>query len=335
LPFFFGDTMRFFSKQGPRRAVGRQSALQRGVLAGVVAGLFAAMLVACGGGTTQQEPYVPNRVLVIGDEYSVLTAEGRKFAVNGVKADGSGLDCAAEPLWVQSVAGYYGYTFSECNSTSATTFKAVNRARAKATVADLEKQVDEHLAQGGIQERDLVLALGGANDVMALFARYPAETKESLLGQARASGERMAGVVNRLVALKARVIVSTIPDLGLSPFALVQDLFTPGSAAFLAELSKAFNERLGVKVLLDGRFVGLMQTDLRTQQVSRLPQAYLGMTNASVGVCTVALPNCTTATLLPDTTPAAYFWADGTWFSTGGQAQLATLALERAQRNPF
>jgi hypothetical protein len=59
------------------------------------------------------------------------------------------------------------------------------------------------------------------------------------------------------------------------------------------------------------------------------------LTNITDGVCTVPLPNCTTATLVPEADPAHYLWADDTTLSTGGQTQLATLAIDRARRNPF
>ena len=294
----------------------------------------AVLLAACGGGTSQFEPFVAGRVLVVGDELSALGTDGRKYAVNGINTADSTLNCAAEPLWVQTVAGLYGYVFKECNPTSSTAVHAVMGAAAGAKVADISAQVDAQVAAGGYRDKDLVLALGGSNDVLELYARFPAETSAALMAEAGARGERMAGIVNRLVNLQAKVIVSTIPDLGLSPFARSEEARRPGSAALLSDLSRMFNERLGVKVLLDGRFVGLMQTDLRTQLASRFPAGY-GLTDASTAVCTAALPACTTATLLTNATAGAYFWADGTRLSSGGQAQLANLAIDRASRNPF
>ena len=145
----------------------------------------------------------------------------------------------------------------------------------------------------------------------------------------------MAAVVNRLIELNAKVIVSTLPDLGLSPFATAQEAATAGRAGVLSRLSLAFNERLGVKVLLDGRFVGLVQTDLRSQQAVRFPASFPPLFNATAAVCAVALPNCSTATLVTDGSSSGYYWADGTRLSTGGQIQLALQARERAQRNPF
>ena len=300
-------------------------------------GLAAAVLLtACGGGTSQYEPFVAGRVLVVGDDQSTLTSEGRKFAVNGLNTDGSALDCTAEPLWVQSVAALYGYVFAECNPTASTNVNAIMRAAGGAKVADISAQVDAQVAAGGFRDKDLVLALGGTNDVIELFERWRDhnESSASLLAEARARGERMAGIVNRLVDLQAKVIVSTIPDLGLSPLAIAEDANRPGSAAFLGELTRVFNERLGVKVLLDGRYVGLMQSDLRTQLAVRFPAGY-SLADASTAVCTAILPGCTTGTLLTGASAGSYFWADGTRLASGGQTQLASLAIDRASRNPF
>jgi outer membrane lipase/esterase len=52
-------------------------------------------------------------------------------------------------------------------------------------------------------------------------------------------------------------------------------------------------------------------------------------------VCTVPIPNCTTNTLLTGGTVATHLWADDKHLSSGGQAQIATLALDRVRRNPF
>jgi phospholipase/lecithinase/hemolysin len=130
--------------------------------------------------------------------------------------------------------------------------------------------------------------------------------------------------------------VSDLPDLGLTPYALSERALG-GSfdrAALLTRLTTAFNEQLGVSVLLDGRFVGLMQAQLRFQAIGRFPPSF-GLTNITTAVCAVPLPDCTTATLLPEALPAAYLWADDLRLAPGGQAQLASLAVDRAQRNPF
>ena len=299
----------------------------------------AALVAACGGGTSQFEPFVAQRVFAFGDDSSALRSDGKRYGVNGVNATTGAIDCTLEPLWVQVIAGYYGFVFAECNLAATPAVpKAFMHAAAGAKVADVAAQVEAQVAAGGLRDKDLALVLAGANDVLELYAQYPAVPEAALLNEARARGERMAAVVNRLVALGARVIVSNLPDMGMSPFARAESLANASSgfdrAALISRLTTAFNERLGVKVLLDGRFVGLAQMDLRTQSAARSPASF-GFTNVSTAVCTVVLPDCTTATLVTGATAGTYLWADSTRLSSGGQGSLATLALERAQRNPF
>ena len=65
------------------------------------------------------------------------------------------------------------------------------------------------------------------------------------------------------------------------------------------------------------------------------PGPPFGLTNATNVACTVALPNCTTATLVTGASAEQYLWADATRLAPGGQNLLASLAVLRAQRNPF
>ena len=298
-----------------------------------------ALVAACGGGTSQFEPFVAQRVFAFGDDSSALRSDGKRYGVNGVNATTGAIDCTLEPLWVQVIAGYYGFVFAECNLAATPAVpKAFMHAAAGAKVADVAAQVEAQAAAGGLRDKDLALVLAGANDVLELYAQYPGVPEAALLNEARARGERMAAVVNRLVALGARVIVSNLPDMGMSPFARAESLANASSgfdrAALISRLTTAFNERLGVKVLLDGRFVGLAQMDLRTQSAARLPGNF-GLSDVSRAVCTVAPPDCTTATLVTGATAGSYLWADSTRLSSGGQGSLAILALDRAQRNPF
>lgn len=292
-------------------------------------------LAACGGGTSQYDPFIPGRLLVFGDETSTLTPNGRNYGVNGVTTEGI-IDCATNPIWVQSLAGIYGFTFAECNTTSEPVPKARMLAFAGAKVADVTAQVEAQVAAGGFRDKDLATVLAGANDILELYGQYPSLAEATLIAEARARGQRLARVVNRLVELGAKVIVSDLPDLGLTPFA-ISERALGGSfdrAALLSRLTTAFNEQLGVSVLLDGRFVGLMQAQLRFQAIERFPPSF-GLANVTTAVCTTPLPDCTTATLLPEAVATSYLWADETRLAPGGQAQLASLAVDRAQRNPF
>jgi outer membrane lipase/esterase len=331
----FGAMMIFSSKATtPRQAAVAAPSIRRLVRKGLSActATFVLALTSCGGGTSQSDPFVPQRLLVFGDDTSTINSNGSKYSVNGVDANNA-LDCSAEPIWVQQLATSYGFAFAECNPTFIEP-KAFMRAGVGALVDDVAAQVEAQVAAGGFRDKDLATVLAGSNDVLALYAQYPARSTDSLLEEARARGKRLAQVVNRLVGLGVKVVVSDLPDMGLSPFALAQRALDPNGfdrALFLSDLGTAFSEQLGVNVILDGRFVGLVQAQLRFQFLGRSQGTY----NISDAACKVVLPTCTTATLVDGATASTYLWADDTRLSTAGHSQLASLAIDRARRNPF
>ncbi len=310
-----------------------------------VAVCAAVALGACGGGTSQYEPFVAGRVIVFGDETSALDASGQKYSINAVTSADNGdgtttdtLDCVNRPNWVQTVASYYGFVFPECNPGQVESPQGRMRATAGAKVADVKVQIDAQLANGGFRDRDLTTLLVGANDVIDLYQQYPARPEVDLIADARSRGQQAASEVNRLVDLGAKVIVSTIPDMGLTPYARRQkaEFGDTDRAALLSRLSAAFNEQLGVNVVLDGRYVGLVQTDLRVQAMVRSPGSF-GLANVTEAACldTAPPPLCTTKTLVDGASADNWMWADDQRLAYVGQQQLGTLAVDRARRNPF
>ena len=295
-----------------------------------------ALVAACGGDSTQQEVFVPERLLVFGDGNSVIAQNGRKYSVNGLTSTGE-FDCTLEPIWVQQLASLYGFTFAECNPSATAAPKARMLAGVGARVSDVSAQVEAQVAAGGFRDKDLATVLAGGNDVLDLYRQYPALSEDTLLAEARARGRRLAQVVNRLVGLGVKVVVSDLPDMGMTPYALGERALGGSGfdrAALISRLTRAFNEQLGVNIVLDGRFVGLVQAQLRFEAIARFPAAF-GLANITQPICTVALPDCTTATLVPNAVTSQYLWADDTRLAPGGHAQLASLAADRAQRNPF
>lgn len=302
----------------------------------MAAALSLALLSACGGGSTQFDPFVPKRLLVFGDDDSYLDANGRSRSVNALGENGVP-NCNGNPIWVQQLASAYGFVFAECNPGFEPEPKARMLAIPGAKVADMAAQVEAQVAAGGFRDKDLATLLVGTNDLLELYALYPGLGEDTLLAEARARGRRAAQVVNRLVGLGAKVVVSDLPDLGLTPFARAQRALAGSGvdrAALLSRMTSAFNEQLGVTVLLDGRFVGLMQAQLKFQAIERFPPG-AGITNAVDAICTAPLPTCTTATLVTGAVSGSYLWADDIRLAPGGHAQLASLAVSRAQRNPF
>lgn len=318
----------------------RPGALSRPLRQAAAGLAVAAMLGACGGGTSQFEPFVPEQYVAFGDDTSLIRPDGRRHTVNPLNADGA-LDCAAQPIWTQAVANQFAFSFQECNPNNATTFRAVMRAAAGAKVDDLAAQIDNQIAAGGFAAKSLVTVLVGAHDVLELYASYPQRSEDELTAELRARGERLAAQVNRLVDLGARVIVSTVPDIGLSPFALKQKAaFTDTDrSALISRLTSALNGRIRVNILNDGRFVGLVLADESVQTIVKVPSAF-SIVNATDAACTVATPDCSSQTLTTAAdgtaaTSATWLWADDTNIAYGGQSRLGTLAVARAIGNPF
>ena len=307
----------------------------RRVVAPLATLVAATLITACGGGTSQIETFVAERLVVFGDETSTLTADGRKYTVNGLTNDV--VDCTTRPIWVQPLATAFGLVFAECNPTNATTTMAFMRAAAGARVADVVTQIDQQLAGDGVAGKTLVTVLVGANDVQDLYATTLTTSSTdpaALRAQARSRGEQLAAQVNRLVDAGARVIVSTVPDMGLTPYALAQDAASAGSAALLSSMTAEFNAGLRTQMLNDGRFVGLVLADEMVQAMARVPTAF-GLANVRDAACATALPNCTTATLVTGADASTWLWADDLRLAFNGQNRLGVLALSRARNNPF
>ena len=89
-----------------------------------------------------------------------------------------------------------------------------------------------------------------------------------------------------------------------------------------------------VSVLQDGRFIGLVLADDQTLAMVKSPGSF-GLSNLTEAACTVALPDCTTATLAAGASTATHLWADDRHFGPVMHNQLALLAESRAHNNPF
>ena len=314
--------------------------------------LSSAVLISCGGSGSQVNAFKAKRVIAFGDESSVINkADGSKYTVNAVNSDNTTIDCAGNPIWVQAVASLYGLVFPECNVNAVPAPASRIYAFNGAVVADLAAQIDLQIQNGGFASDDLVTVLVGSNDVVAQFAQYPAVPEATLAAQLTLAGAALAAQVNRLADLGAKVLISTVPDLGRAPFAGDRSAgSTNANPGVLSHLSTAFNDALLAKLTNDGRKIGLIQLDAYVQAVDNARAAGGGtFVNTTLAAClaTAALPTCTTQTLGTDAaaipTPTVvsnasattWLWADALHLSAGGQAGLGSLATTRAQNNPF
>lgn len=325
-----------------RREPAAAGSAMRRAAALVLAGM--ALLAGCDGGTPLT-PFVPTRVLAFGDEASVIDSAGRKYTVNALDATSGQLDCRANPIWVQVLAtSRFGLVFPDCNPTGVANPTSRILATPGARVADVAAQIDQQLALGPLSAKDLVTVYVGTHDILDLYRRFPATTGAQLAGEADAIGEALGAQVNRLANAGARVLIVTVPDLGLSPFGLAERAANTDvdRSVFLTNLVDRFNSGLRTTLVNDGRRVGIVLADVLVRNVSRLPAAN-GFVNAINPACapTAPLPNCNTNTLGPPdaagnvASATRWFWADALQPSAGGHASLGTAAANRASNNPF
>lgn len=311
--------------------------VNRQARAALCAGMLAAtaLLASCGGGE-QVTSFSAGRVIALGDEYSVINADGSKYTVNAVVSGTTQLDCASNPIWIQSVAALYGLVFPQCAGTVSEPASRIYAANG-AVVADISGQIDAQLNNGGFVPNDLVTVLVGANDVVAQFQQYPATGEDQLTANLTMAGAALAAQVNRLANLGAKVLIVTIPDMGLTPFAGDRSAgSTDGNPALLTRLSTRFNDALLADLLNDGHKIGLVQLDEYLKAIDTAALRGQGsFNNTTLAQCSVALPKCTTNTIVADSVNSVWLWADSRRLGATGQANLASLATSRARNNPF
>ena len=339
----------------------RGDGLRATVLRTAGAALAAVLLSSCGGGE-QVQKFLPTRIIAFGDEASVIEniagdpddpngVNGRKYSVN-YKADAStARDCKASAIWIKILASNYGLVFPNCNpdavAAPASRILAIPDATAadpSAAAADVKKQIDDFLAAGGsFSEKDLVTVLAGQHDILNQYEAVKAgtTTQDQAIAVLEAAGAALAGQVNRIAGAGGKVLISTVPDLGLTPFARAEETTTVGREALLSLLTDRFNSKLRVNLLNDGRKIGLLLTHEMVQSISKVSS--LNWTDAA---CAIAVPDCTTLTLattptttmptLPTpSTVGGWLWSDPTHLGVGGHSNLGSLAVVRATGNPF
>ena len=322
--------------------------------AAAACGVLAAMLLmASCGGSQQQNDFVPGRIIAFGDETSVIVdtlgnGNGSKYGINGVLSPTApAIVCFNNPIWIQILArSYPNIVFPQCNPAPFAVLDPQSRIRATfgAMAADLSSQIDAQVEESGFQSSDLVTVLVGVNDVIAQYSQYPGVPETTLNQNLQIAGTQVGEQVNRIAATGAKVIVSTIPDIGFSPFALSEKAshIDTDRQQLIINLVAVFNTALRTTIINEGHHIGLVTMD---QQVDTSVQfvGTDGLTNVTEGVCDLgqskltppSILDCTDLTLIPGGNATTFLWADDRHLSLGGQTALGNLALTRARNNPF
>lgn len=325
----------------------RRAALRCGVLA------LATLAVSCGGGSAASN-FVATRILAFGDETSVIVdvngdANGSKYSVNAaVSTTDATIACRSSPLWIQVIASNFSsnLVFPQCNPGPTLVTNPPSRIRATlgAVAADVSAQIDAQISESSFQAGDLATLMVGANDVLGQYAQYPTVSEAQLTANVTAAGAEAGRQVNRLANLGAKVIVSTIPDVGYSPYAIAERNahIDTDRQQLIIRLVKAYNDSLRATLVNDGTKIGLVLMDEIVEGVAKFV-GLNGFTNATDGVCDLSqslyvppsILDCTNNTLIAGGTPSSYLWADDRHLSAGGQNALGNIAASRARNNPF
>jgi outer membrane lipase/esterase len=334
-------------------SMGKQA---RRAFTGLVLGLMLGLLAACGGGTEQITPFAPTRMFAFGDEMSVLTKElpqGRKYTVNAMQSDAVTIDCSATAawLWTQAVANLYLFAFEECNPLNLEV-RAFSYAAPGATTEGFLVQLEAaRVARGPFTSTDLMTVLVGANDVLNLYrdqyvpdpayaANYKANpTYQAIITELTARGTRLGQAITALTDNNGpRVILSTIPMLNLSPFALSEAAARPNANVrnILEDFCNTFNTAVRVNIPNDGRRWGLVELDAMIQAGVDNPANY-GLTNWTQAACSVALPDCNNvpADLVANANASTWLWASDLWIGWQAHRYLGNFARGRVLGNPF
>lgn len=307
----------------------------------------AAVLASCGGGT-QIESFSPQRAIVFGDEASVVNTDGTKYTINAVAFDTTvtpsvpkvptELVCSNNQVWSQQLAYSFNLGFAGRCAANNTTTNGVMMAANGAKAADVSAQVTSFLAGDSFNGRDLVAFMVGVNDIKDAI-----ENSADPIAAVEAAGTAAGAEVVRITDRGAKVIVVTVPDVGLTPWAVAREATVPGTVAQATLLTTRFNTRLRLKlqeVRDGGHAVGLVLGDEIVLAMSRFPATY-GLNNVSRKFCSVALPACDmttrdTANGVPATSYGTdYLWADDYRLGSNAQSRIGASAASRARTNPF
>jgi outer membrane lipase/esterase len=307
--------------------------------------LAAALIGACGGGV-ESPTFVPTRLIVFGDELSALAdvnldGDARKYTVNALQADNVTLDCASNPLWIQTLAASYALVLAQCNVQGGVASQSRLYAAAGARVADVAAQIDQHFdLAGGFSDTDLVTVLAGTHDVIDAYLQYPGVAPATLVADVQAAGAALGAQVNRIAAAGGKVLIATIPDVGLSPFALAENVANTDNSrsALLSQLSTEFNTALRLVLPADGgRSIGLVLADQTVAAYAKTPGTTF--TDVVDPACNLSLAplvqDCTSLTLVAANAANTYIFADNIWLSPGMHRLIGAQAVAQARRNPF
>ncbi len=256
------------------------------------------------------DPFTPTRILSVGDGFSDLGQDGKRYTVN----DGS------INIWTQYIAALYGLPLVASDQ------GGLSYARGDALVSSgpnsIEAQVDKLLAANKFAAGDLVVINGGVADIVTTAARTDI-TYDQKVASLNAAGLAMAAQVNRIVQAGAtHILASGVWPLGQTPLGT-----ETGQVTNLNNLTLAFNNAFKIGMVNLGANVLWLDTATYYNNVYYNPTAYPPLNNIVTKACTTVLvTDCTPATITPGFDYNTLLFANGVYPTPSGHRLLGSFA---------
>ncbi|HWS04463.1 MAG TPA: SGNH/GDSL hydrolase family protein [Burkholderiaceae bacterium] len=274
----------------------------------------AGLLAACGSGSIV-DPFTPTRVLSVGDSFSDLGQDGKRYTVNDDTVN----------IWSQQAAINWGLPLVASNK------GGLSYARGDALVAGptgntIEAQVTELLSKNTLQKGDLVLVNGGVADVLTNVAAHGFSAQAT--ANVEAAGAALGAQVLRLVNAGAtHVLVGGLYPLGLSPLGVSTQQGTN-----FTNITLAFNNALKLSMVNLGANVLYLDSSQYFSNVYYNPTAYPPLDNSSTVACTTVLvTDCTPATITPGFDYNTLLYASSVYFTPTAHRLLGNYAFNRVK----
>jgi outer membrane lipase/esterase len=272
----------------------------------------AALLAACGSGTIV-DPFQPTRVLSVGDSFSDLGQDGKRYTVNDDTIN----------IWSQQLAANFGLPLVASNK------GGLSYARGDALVQgptgnSIEAQVTELLSKNTLQPGDLVLINGGIADIVTTVATLGFSSQA--YANVKAAGTALGAQVQRLVNAGAKhVLLVGVYPLGLSPYGAAS-----GQVTNLTNITLAFNNALKLSVVDLGYNVLYLDSSNYYGNVYYTPTNYAPLNNSTTIACTTVLvTECTPATITPGYDYNTLLYASGFYFTPTAHRLLGNFGYDQ------
>lgn len=268
-----------------------------------------ALLAACTSSTIV-DPFHPTRILSVGDGFSDLGQNGKRYTVN----DGT------LNIWTQYMAALYGLPLVASDK------GGLSYARGDALVSSgpnsVEAQVTTMLAANKFAAGDLVVINGGVTDIVTTAARIDItyDQKSAIL---KTAGAALGAQVNRLVQAGAtHILAAGVWPLGQTPLGT-----ETGQVTNLTNLTLAFNNAFKVAIVDLGANVLYLDSSTYYNNVYFNPTAYAPLNNVTTKACIVEpVTDCTPATIRPGYDYNTLLFANGVYPTPTGHRLLGQYA---------